>query len=106
VPSITSWRAEIDGIKEPSRPKSYRQKRNWSTVGAEQVLERVSEHFQSDLETPKERGIRNNLARRCTITLCWDHAGLSQDGIPASLPFHGDVENPIRLCAQGGGFLF
>jgi hypothetical protein len=23
-----------------------------------------------------------------------------------SLPFHGDLENPIRLCAQGGGFLF
>jgi hypothetical protein len=23
-----------------------------------------------------------------------------------SLPFHGDVENPKRLCAQGGGFLF
>jgi hypothetical protein len=33
----------------------------------------VSEHFQSDLETLKERGIRNNLARRCAITLRWDH---------------------------------
>ena len=33
------------------RPKNYGQKRNWSTVGAERVLELVSEHFQSDLET-------------------------------------------------------
>jgi hypothetical protein len=65
------------------RPKNYGQKRNWSAVGAEQVLERVSEHFQSDLETLKERGIRNNLARRCAITLCWDHAGLSHDEIAA-----------------------
>jgi hypothetical protein len=43
----------------------------------------VSEHFQSDLEKIKERGIRNNLARRCAITLCWDHAGLSHDEIAA-----------------------
>jgi len=27
--------------------KNYGQKRNWSAFGAEQVLERVSEHFQS-----------------------------------------------------------
>jgi hypothetical protein len=27
------------------RPKNYGQQRNWSAVGAEQVLERVSEHF-------------------------------------------------------------
>jgi hypothetical protein len=53
------------------RPKNYARKRNWSAVGAEQVLELVSEHFQSDLEALKERGIRNNLARRCAITLCW-----------------------------------
>jgi len=39
----------------------------------------VSEHVQSDFETLKERGIRNNLGRRCAITLCWDHAGLSHD---------------------------
>jgi hypothetical protein len=43
----------------------------------------VSEHFQCDLETLKERGIRNNLGRRCAITLCWDHAGLSHDEIAA-----------------------
>jgi hypothetical protein len=53
------------------------------TKGAEQILERVSEHFQSDLERLKERSIRNNLARRCAITLCWDHAGLSHDEIAA-----------------------
>ena len=35
------------------RPKNYGQKRNWSAVGAEQILERVSEHFQSDLETSR-----------------------------------------------------
>jgi hypothetical protein len=63
------------------RPKNYGQKRNWSAVGAEQILERVSEHFQSDLERLKQRSIRNNLARRCAITLCWDHAGLSHDEI-------------------------
>ena len=51
------------------RPKNCGQKRNWSAVGAEQVLELVSEHFQFDLEALKERGIRNNLARRCAITL-------------------------------------
>jgi len=51
------------------RPKNYGQKKNWSAVGAEQILERVSEHFQSDLERLKERNIRNNLARRCAITL-------------------------------------
>src|SRR6202795_3036352 len=66
------------------RTKNYGQKRNWAVVGAEQVLELVSEHFQSDLVALKERGIRNNLARRCAITLCWDHAGLSHDEIAAS----------------------
>jgi DNA primase large subunit len=43
----------------------------------------VSEHFQFDLETLKERGIRNNLAQRCAMTLCWDHAGLSHEEIAA-----------------------
>jgi hypothetical protein len=65
------------------RPENYGQQRNWSAVGAEQVLELVSEHFQFNLEALKERGIRGNLARRCAITLCWDHAGLSHDEIAA-----------------------
>ena len=45
------------------RPKNYGQKKNWSAVGAEQILARVSEDFQSDLEIErlKERTIRNNL---------------------------------------------
>src|SRR5271157_957255 len=49
------------------RPKNYGQKRNWSALGAEQVLARVSQHFQCDLERLKERSIHNNLARRCAI---------------------------------------
>jgi hypothetical protein len=51
------------------RPKNDGLKRNWSAFGAEPVLERVSEHFQSDLETLKKRDIRGNLAKRCAITL-------------------------------------
>ena len=80
------------------RPKNYGQKKNWSAVGAEQILERVSEHFQSDLERLKERSIRNNLARRCAITLCWDHAGLSQDEIAAlfGMPSSNSVAQTIR----------
>jgi hypothetical protein len=80
------------------RPKNYGQKRNWSAVGAEQVLKRVSEHFHSDLETLKERGVRNNLARRCAITLCWDHAGLSHHEIAAlfRLPSSNAVAQTIR----------
>jgi hypothetical protein len=80
------------------RPKNYGQKRNWSAVGAEQVLERVSEHVQSDFETLKERGIRNNLGRRCAITLCWDHAGLSHDEIAAlfRMPSSNSVAQTIR----------
>jgi AraC-like DNA-binding protein len=65
---------------------------------AEQILERVSEHFQSDLERLKERSIRNNLARRCAITLCWDHAGLSHDEIAAlfRMPSSNSVAQTIR----------
>jgi hypothetical protein len=44
------------------RPKNYGQKGNWSAAGAEQILERVSEHFQSNLERLKQRSIRHNLA--------------------------------------------
>ena len=80
------------------RPKNYGQKKNWSAVGAEQILERVSEHFQSDLERRKERSIRNNLARRCAITLCWDHAGLSHDEIASlfRMPSSNSVAQTIR----------
>src|SRR4029077_17106922 len=80
------------------RPKNYGQKKNWSAVGAEQILERVSEHFQSDLERLKERSIRNNLARRCAITLCWDHAGLSHDENAAlfRMPSSNSVAQTIR----------
>jgi hypothetical protein len=69
-----------------------------SAFGAERILERVSEHFQSDLETLKERGIRDNLARRCAITLCWDHAGLSHDEIAAlfCMPSSNSVAQTIR----------
>ena len=80
------------------RPKNYGQKKNWSAVGAEQILERVSEHFQFDLERLKERSIHNNLARRCAITLCWDHAGLSHDEIAAlfRMPSSNSVAQMIR----------
>jgi chromosomal replication initiation ATPase DnaA len=80
------------------RPKNYRQKRNWSAVGAEQILEGVSEHFQSDLERLKQRSIRNNLARRCAITLCWDHAGLSHPEIASlfRMPSSNSVAPTIR----------
>jgi hypothetical protein len=48
-------------------------------------------HFQFDLEALEERGIRNNLGRRCAITLSWDHAGLSHDEIAAlfRMPSYG-----------------
>jgi len=89
--------SKIIGIKEPSGPR-ITDRRDWSAVGAEQVLERVSEHVQSDFETLKERGIRNNLGRRCAITLCWDHAGLSHDEIAAlfRMPSSNSVAQTIR----------
>ena len=58
----------------------------------------MSAHFQSDLETLKERGVRDNLARRCAMTLCWDHAGLSHDEIAAlfRMPSNNSVAQTIR----------
>src|ERR1700736_6534830 len=46
----------------------------------------------------KELGIRNNLGRRCAITLCWDHAGLSHDEIAAlfRMPSSNSVAQTIR----------
>jgi hypothetical protein len=80
------------------QPNNYVQKRNWPTLGAEQVLARVSQHFQCDLERLKERSIHNNVARRCAITLCWDHAGLSQNEIAAlfRMPSSNSVAQTIR----------
>jgi hypothetical protein len=78
--------------------KNYGQKRNWSAFGAEQILERVSAHFQCDLETLKERGIRNHLALGCAVTLRWDHGGLSHDQIAAlcRMPSSDSVAQSIR----------
>jgi hypothetical protein len=42
--------------------------------------------FNPDLERLDERGIRNNLARRCAIMPCWDHAGLSHAEICGVIP--------------------
>jgi hypothetical protein len=58
----------------------------------------VIEHFQFDLEALKERGIRNNLARRCAMTLCSDHAGLSHEEIAAffRMPSSNSVAQMIR----------
>ena len=42
--------------------------------------------------------VRNNLARRCAITLCWDHAGLSHDEIAVlfRMPSSNSVAQTIR----------
>jgi REP element-mobilizing transposase RayT len=85
--------------KRAGRPRNYSQKRRWSaSVGAEEVLKRVSEHFESNAEALKERGTRNHLARRCAITLCWDHAGLSHKEIAAlfRMPSSNSVAQTIR----------
>jgi len=62
------------------------------------VLERVSEHFQCDLERLKECGMRNNLARRCAITLCWDNGGLSHNELASlfSMPSSNSAAQTIR----------
>ncbi len=81
------------------KPKDYARKRNWSaSVEVEEILERVSQHFESNLEALKERGIRDHLARRCAITLCWDRAGLSHGEIAAlfGLPSSNSVAQTIR----------
>ncbi len=87
------------------RPKSYGQQRSWSAIGVEQILERVGQHFQSDPETLKKRGLRNNLARRCAITLCWDHAGLSHQEIAElfSMPSSNSVAQMIRRTKAHDG---
>ena len=79
----------------PDHPP-LKDRRDWSAVGAEEILER--EHYQSDLEGLKQRSIRNNLARRCAITMCWDHAGLSHDEIASlfRVPSSNSVAQTIR----------
>jgi hypothetical protein len=47
------------------RPKNYGQKINWSAVGAERILERVSEHFQSDLERHSQQS--GTAVRDCAV---------------------------------------
>src|SRR5690348_14733695 len=72
---------------------------SWSApVGAEEILERVGEHFESSAEALRERGTRNHLARRCAITLCWDHAGLSHKEIATlfRMPSSNSVAQTIR----------
>jgi AraC-like DNA-binding protein len=58
----------------------------------------VSEHFESNAERLKERGRRNDLARRCAITLCWDYAGLSHTQIATlfRMPTSNSVAQTIR----------
>ena len=81
------------------RPKNYGQKKNWSaSLGAEEILEGVSQHFESNAEALKEPGKRNHLARRMAITLCWDYAGLSHSEIAAlfRMPSSNSVAQAIR----------
>ncbi|MBV8177092.1 MAG: transposase [Verrucomicrobia bacterium] len=87
------WNQRVD------RPKNYGQKRNWSaSLGAEEILKRVSRHFKSNAERLKERARRGGLARRCAITLCWDYAGLSHSEIATlfRLPSSNSVAQTIR----------
>jgi putative transposase len=87
------WNQKVD------RPKNYGQKRNWAvSLGAEEILKRVSEYFKSETERLKERGTRGNLARRCAITLCWDYAGLSHREIATlfRMPSSNSVAQTIR----------
>jgi AraC-like DNA-binding protein len=65
---------------------------------AQEILALVSEHFESNAERLKERGRRNFLARRCSITLCWDYAGLSHSKIATlfGMPTSNSVAQTIR----------
>ena len=81
------------------RPKKYGQKRNRAvSLGAEEILKRVSEYFKSDTERLKERGTRGHPARRCAITLCWDYVGLSHREIAMlfRMPSSNSVAQTIR----------
>jgi hypothetical protein len=39
----------------------------------------------------KQGSIRNNLARRCAMTLCWDHAGLSLP-VPSITSWRAEID--------------
>jgi len=86
------WKQRVD------RPKNYGQKKNWSaSLEAEEILKRVSEHFESNAQTLKEHG-RDHVARRCAIALCWDFAGLSHREIATlfGMPSGNSVAQTIR----------
>jgi hypothetical protein len=55
--------------------------------------------------TTAERSSRNNLARRCAITLCWDHAGLGHAEIAAlfRMPSSNSVAQTIRRTKTQDG---
>jgi hypothetical protein len=82
------------------RPKNDGQKKNWSAVGAEQILElkRVSEQFQSDLERLKDAAsatIWHGGARlRC--------AGITLDRVRTKLRRYSGCLAAIRWPRQFG----
>jgi hypothetical protein len=67
----TSWEEKIScvdsstiGTKKNEPPKDYGRKREWSVPHrAADILEWVSKHFKSDIETLKVRGKRNEVGR-------------------------------------------
>ena len=81
------------------RPRSYGQKKSWSvSIGAGEILKRVSQYFRSNTEKLKERGASDQVARRCAITLCWDYTGLSHGEIAVlfRMPSSNSVAQAIR----------
>jgi hypothetical protein len=48
------------------------------------------------VEVSGSKSVANRGRSKYKVSMCFDD----------SFHFHEDVENPIRLCAQGGGFLF
>jgi len=88
-----------DWSQRTGRVRNYGQTRNWpASLGPEEIMKLVSEHFGSNPETLKERGARNHPARCCAITLCWDHAGMSHSEIAAlfGMPSSNSVAQTIR----------
>ena len=56
-----------------------------------EILGLVSKHFKKDIERLKSGRERNDVARQCAITLCWDYAGLS----------HSELANLFGLGSSG-----